>query len=421
MMIGMEAATTRDARLVQLVLAYAQGVGRAVLAQHERSSVYSPVGIWVLLCAALVAAEGPDRERLEQAVGCPREEAGELLEAFVNDAPEALKAAVALWARSERTTDVFERWVRKLPAGVATGPMPSQTEADDWARRSTLELIQRFPGNVEETLVVLASAVATRVSWEQPFEITAARERFSRASPWYDEVDQVLCTQQTMDAAIVDTDDAGTVAVFEAVAQEDLTVVCVIADPSVSRERVFDEAHQIVGHIRVGVKLQARSLFDLPIGEDHSWTITERERPAWHAGQRFEKVTEAALPAWETQSMLDLLASEAFAADAATAVLETMTADSGPAWAKQVALATFDRYGFKAAAITMMAVAVSAMREPDEIGIERTARLRFDHPFAAIAVSGRPGARGSTRFRGLPLFEAWVDSPTEAQADRPPS
>jgi hypothetical protein len=69
----------------------------------------------------------------------------------------------------------------------------------------------------------------------------------------------------------------------------------------------------------------------------------------------------------------------------------------------------------------MMGIAVSAMRGPDEIGIEPTARLRFDHPFAAIAVSGRPSLRGSTWFRGLPLFEAWVDSPTEARADRPPS
>ena len=110
----------------------------------------------------------------------------------------------------------------------------------------------------------------------------------------------------------------------------------------------------------------------------------------------------------------------AFAADAATAVLQTVTAESGPAAAEQVALATFDRHGFKAAAITMMAVAASVARVPDEIGIERTAQLRFDHPFAAIAVSGRPGTHRSTRFRGVPLFEAWVHSPTEAQADRPP-
>ena len=303
--------------------------------------MYSPVGIWMLLCAALVAAGGSDRERLERAVGCPREETGELLEAFVNHVPEALKAAVALWARSESTTDAFQRWIRELPTGVDSGPMPSQTAANDWARRNTLGLIPSFPTNVDEMLVVLASAVATRVSWEDPFEIATARERFSPASPWQDKVDQVLCTQHTMHAALVDTDDAGTVAVFEAVAQEDLTVICVIADPAVSREHVFDAAHEIVGHIRVGAKLPARSLFGLPVGEAHSWSIAERERPAWQAGQRFETITE------------------------------------------------------------------------------RTAELRFDHPFAAIAVSGRPGTHRSTRFCGLPLFEAWIHSPTEAKAGRP--
>lgn len=136
----------------------------------------------------------------------------------------------------------------------------------------------------------------------------------------------------------------------------------------------------MVEHVRVDAKLRARSRFDLPAGEAHSWSIAEGKRPAWQAGQRFETITEAALPAWQIQSTLNLLSSEAFAADAASAVLKKMTAVSGPAGAEQVALATFDRYGFKAAAVTVMGVAVGAMRAPDEIGIERTVQLRFEIP-----------------------------------------
>jgi hypothetical protein len=415
----MDALAAVDARLVRLVCAYSQRVRRAVLAQHERASVYSPVGIWVLLCAALLAADGFDRERLERAVGCSGEEAGELLGMFVGHVPEALKAAVAVWARSGSTTDAFGRWTRKLPAGVESGPMPSQSAADDWAQRNTLGLIESFPINVDEMLVVLGSAVATRVSWVHPFEIASARERFSPASPWRDELERVLSTGHTIDAAIVDSEDAGIVAVFEAVAQEDLTVVCVSADPAVSRERVFDAAHEIVAHIGAGAKLSARSLFSLPLGEAHSWSITERERPARRSGQRFEAIADVALPSWQINSKLNLLADDAFAAGAATAVLRTMMTESGPASAEQVALATFDRYGFKAAAITLMGGTVSETRPLEETGLERTARLRFDHPFAAIAVSGRPGTPRATSFRGLPLFEGWVDSPTEAESDRP--
>jgi hypothetical protein len=59
-----------------------------------------------------------------------------------------------------------------------------------------------------------------------------------------------------------------------------------------------------------------------------------------------------------------------------------------------------------------------------EASIERAACLRFDHPFAAIAVTDVPpsvrggipvGARPGfpNRFCGLPVFEAWVHSPTE--------
>jgi hypothetical protein len=161
----------------------------------------------------------------------------------------------------------------------------------------------------------------------------------------------------------------------------------------------------------VGSRLPSKSLFDLAVGDGHSWTITERERPAWRSGQRFEAVTDVSLPTWEIRSELALLDSPAFGAQAATDFLHQLIGD-GPSDARQVALATFDRYGFKAAAVTAFGVAVSAIATPSETGVERTAKVRLDHPFAAIAVVGRP-SDSSTRFRGLPVFEAWVDTPTE--------
>jgi hypothetical protein len=81
---------------------------------------------------------------------------------------------------------------------------------------------------------------------------------------------------------------------------------------------------------------------------------------AWRPGQRFEAIADMALPAWKIRSELALLSSPTFGAQAATDVLHQMIGD-GPSDARQVALATFDRYGFKAAAITTFAVAASAM------------------------------------------------------------
>lgn len=160
------------------------------------------------------------------------------------------------------------------------------------------------------------------------------------------------------------------------------------AEPTIDRRDVISAAHEVAAHLVTGERLTGRSLFDLPLGEGHSWTITEQERPAWRAGHHLEQFAEVALPAWEINGTLDLLSSGAFGADAAARVLMEKVGP-GLRRARQVAVATFDRYGFKAAAIT------------------------------AIAVAGRPDSGG--RFRGLPLFEAWIHTPTDVDpTDRDP-
>ncbi len=54
-------------------------------------------------------------------------------------------------------------------------------------------------------------------------------------------------------------------------------------------------------------------------------------------------------------------------------------------------------------------------RAPREVGIERAATLRFDHPYAAIAIAGRAPAatHAESTFTGLPLFSAWIDDPAD--------
>lgn len=406
----MEAATTLDARLVELVSGYSARVCNAVLDQHKGASISSPLGIWVLLCACLVGAEEPERARLEEAAGCSAGEAANLLNEFVANVPEALKAALALWVRPDLVTEAIRAWAAQLPAEIEVGPMPTQAEADAWAERHTLGLISTFPVDVKQMLILLASAIATRVSWEHPFEVAPARERFSPDSPWIGAVEHVLFTELTWNAAIVETSRAGLVAVYEAVAQEDLTVMCVSADPAVDRQAVLAAAHEIAAHVAAGKPLAACSLFDLPVGDGHSWAIAEQQRRAYTAGQRFERIAEVAVPAWEIEGKLDLLRSEAFGAVVAADVLQRNVGPGLPS-AKQVALASFDRYGFKAAAVTVFARASAAARTPTEIGLERTAKLRFDHPFAALAITGWPGSR--SRFRGLPLFDAWIQTPKE--------
>ena len=311
--------------------------------------------------------------------------------------------------------------------------MPTAQEADAWAERNTLGLIKSFPLAIDEfTRTVLASALATKVSWQVPFGIVTASEHLGAASPWRGRVQHLLRDHACATAMIADTRAVGLVAVHHAVAAEDLTVVSVSGEPGVAREAVLEAAHEIASRVGGGSPPAACSLFDLPLGVGHSWTITEQETRTYHAGQRVERLAGASLPAWHVESELDLQASALFRT---APVLEVLRQLIGPrpddqTAAMQTAVASFTRYGFEAAAITAFAVRTSAIRAPRETGIERTATLRFDHPYAAIAIAGSPTvptSAGAVRhdrssaFAGLPLFSVWVQEPQEAEQRPPPT
>jgi hypothetical protein len=92
--------------------------------------------------------------------------------------------------------------------------------------------------------------------------------------------------------------------------------------------------------------------------------------------------------------------------------------------AKQAAMASYTRFGFEAAAVTVARIALAASMpiQPKERGLERAAELRFDHPYAALALAGSEAAfSGNGQDRspvfGLPLFSAWVGTPEEPEAD----
>jgi hypothetical protein len=76
-------------------------------------------------------------------------------------------------------------------------------------------------------------------------------------------------------------------------------------------------------------------------------------------------------------------------------------------------VASFTRYRFEAAAITSFMRAASARPIAEQPGIERTVVLRFDHPYAALAIAGNPvlqQAEGMipdpVPWNGLVLFSA---------------
>jgi hypothetical protein len=125
-------------------------------------------------------------------------------------------------------------------------------------------------------------------------------------------------------------------------------------------------------------------------------------------------------------SKLDLKRAETFGYFPALEVLRQLV---GPrpddeTETRQAAVASFTRFGFEAAAITALGVrAADLRRTPSEAGFERTATPRFDHPYAAMPITGWVPSVESlpidSSLVGLPLFSAWVHEPDEPEEDPP--
>ena len=254
-------------------------------------------------------------------------------------------------------------------------------------------------------MLLLATALATKVSWHAPFDLAPG----ARLAGWG--VERVLATPEDghYHESFVATTRAGDVAVHTARAREDLDVTSVVAAPGVPAADVIAAAYDIAAAPR-------RSLFDLPLGEGPLWTITERPTRTTAPDGRAERCT-AVLPAWSADSDHDLGRPELGLPAAARAAAAALGLGAFGYEARQSAVARYTRVGFEAAAVSAMAVA-TGYQEPRD-GVERTAVLRFGHPYAVVATardqrweSGRGTVVGP--WHGLPVFSAWVAKADEA-------
>lgn len=393
-------------KLASAVAGYAARLHRATGSTHH---VASPLGAWIVLALAAPAATGPDRARLEDVLGCSAEQAAALARELLEQPHQVVRLATAAWNAVE--TPGLSEWLAGL-RGTERGPMPSPAAADTWARDATGGLIERFPVVTgEETLLVLASAVACAINWQTPFLAADAGELTFPRAPGFDAVRTVLHTPRKAAHEVIVDCDAGPLAVHAMPSTDaDLLVVSVIAEPSVPAAAVLEHAHAVaVAH---GQHLEipgARSLFDLPLGTAHSWTLTEQRSMAPKDQERFDSW----LPAWSAESTHELIGLDGFP-EAAVGLVRLLPDDprGRGVQARQVALARYTRTGFEAAAVSAMGMRAAAMIGPRESRV-RTARVEYMHPYAVVAVAV---ADPSSPWSGLPLFSAWIAEADEADS-----
>jgi hypothetical protein len=398
--------TSRTSVAPDCVAAYAARLHAAIGTHH---SVASPLGAWLLLALAGPAARGNDRAMLGGVLGCDPDAAARTAARLVTDPHPLVAAAAAVWATSWAPLPAgFADWQRGLPGQVASGELPDQAGLDRWASDHTFGLIDSFPIEwTPDLYLVMATALATKVSWQVPFELVSAA-RLGPESPWRSQLTQALGTPgQAPPGAHVQfiaiTAEAGDVAVHIAAAVGGLLVVSVAAPPEITAGRMLAVAHRIGIDYATGGQISRRSLSELPLGDTPCWQLREEMATA-------DRCT-AVLPAWSARSVHDLTAPELGFGAAADA----LTGTGDPWQAQQAVQAAYSRAGFEAAAVTGLGVRFTAMMPPR---LHRVAELRFGHPYAVVALTvdagaGAGSAAGRSPWHGLPVFSAWVSEPAE--------
>lgn len=383
--------------LSQVVAAYAE---RLHAPAGEAHHVASPLGAWLVLALAASVATGERRAALEEVLGVDAEQAAAAAAELLARPHPAVDSAAACWWAVEGGPRL-RAWRDALPPQLATGPIPTQAEADAWVREHSLGLIETFPIDLADVVLLLASVLATKVTWLEPFDVAPAA---GLGGPWTAEQVLTIEARHAHRAGIHRSARAGDVAVHTALA-DGLSVTAVVAADDVPAADVLAAAHEVA----LGRSTPLR-LTDLPLGDGHSWTLTEEPTEHADGAERYRTL----LPAWAARRKQDLLRPGLGFDVAGRALIEALE-HGGPLEAVQEAVARWGRYGFEAAAVTGLAVAVSAiMPRP---GTLRRAELRFARPFAVVAVAQRDSVPGP--WDGLPVFSAWVTQAVEPEPERP--
>jgi serine protease inhibitor len=386
-----------------------RGEGRSAAAESAaaQSTVFSGAGLWPLLGLLALGAEGPCRAELAGAYGLDPARGGSAARGFINlfDQAPALRAALGLWYRDDLS--ILDSWLDELPPatrGRLTGDIKADTDRlDAWADEHTDGLIKKMPVVLTpETTLVLASAILVTTTWRDEFtEFT----HHAQAGPWTGRGLPALTRPTRPDTVRVVDGGPGTGPVTTSVVEgkDDIDVVLFLGEPQVTADLVL-----IAGIASLGAHATARPAKTAAeiLADDSATAQSPGPGLTVQTVKSASPAPTAALttPRFTIEAQHDLLASpELFGLSAAsnpsTARFPGMSRQGlYLSSARQNAMAEFSATGFKAAAVTAIAMARSMAMRVDKHESRRL-EVVYDRPFGFAAVH-RP--------TGLIIVAGWV-------------
>lgn len=355
--------------------------------------VLSGAGLWPLLALLASAADDQARAELDEALDWPASAAVpnalELIDILRSG--ESTTAALGVWTRDG--IPLHDDWASQLPKGVI-GTLTDQAALDRWAAEGTDGLIEKFPLQLNpDILMVLASALATRVKWVEPFD--SRRRNGDRREPG--EPDQQWLSRTTNDlycAAVID---------------RAVTRVVVEGDGDVDVHLLLGD-HEPAEVLATGLRALAGDALPIHAGisdRDGPGLTVRRVRSAYP-----RDVLRLELPSFEIKSRHDLMKeADLFGlrslSDPGVSHLPLLS--PVPLFVSQGVqdvLARFFAEGFEAAAVTAFGIALGGLPPEDRYEVKYV-HVTLDRPFGFLAVH-RPS--------GLAVVAGWVSSPFEGDA-----
>ncbi|MFI9051423.1 serpin family protein [Streptomyces sp. NPDC053427] len=377
----------------------------ARVAVGERGTALTAAGLWPLLALLAGPADGPARKELADALGTDAERAaGEgraLLDALAK--ADGVDAAVGLWNR--RMLELRPDWLQSLPwdvHGELTGDAAADLEAmSAWVRRHTDGLIERMPVAADPgTLFVLASALLVRTTWRKPFREVPLR---ISEGPWAGrEMTGLRRSGADPEQIRVHRTPAGELTVVEVTGDNGLDVRLLLGPPEMPGGEVLRHGVAALGGGYPAVSGTA-------LGDGAGPGVRVQKVTSWDGAPQ----TRLTCPRFTVDAEHDLLERAglfglAAATDASRGhfpgISEQPLAVSS---ARQTVTASFGALGFRAAAVTALAMNPGSALRPQERS--RLVSADFDRPFGFLAVH---------RESGLVLVAGWVTDP-DAWQERP--
>lgn len=379
----------------------------AEAAPADSGTVFSAATVWPLLAFLASGADGRARSELTEAVGLPEGRSAGAARQLLGsvDAMRGVDAAIGMWSR--RTLELREEWLADLPLetlGVLTGDLDADAAAlDAWASKRTGGQIERMPMHADNGAeFVLASALALRTEWFQPF---TEGSWCPESGPWAGrDLAALYRTTSLLDRVGVARTPAGSVTELKVLGDTGIDVHLLIGEGRMSPGQVLGAGVDILARTRAvlpGTRL--------PYG-DVGPGLSVRKVRCLRPMPPTLNVTTVPFSLSARHNLLDqrpLFGLTTAAKDSPEGHFPgispcPLAIQNGA----QAATATFGALGFRAAAVTSFSAMASGVPEMRYLVTEADAT--FDRPFGFLAVH---------RTSRLVLAAGWVTDPDPYRED----